>query len=144
MLCSVETILFPFSYFMNCLTRNHYHEYCDLPALRPIFSCAPCNKWRQRVPSAHFKDWCKLDRTKLPSCYQCQCKKTGYGRIHIRAVCSHAVAASSSESEAELVDDAVIIGRPKASIAIDEKVVLVDQAKALVPKTLQAKQLGKN
>ncbi len=118
---------------MNHPTRHKYHECSDLPALRQLFSCAACDEWRQRVHLVHFKDHSKLDRSKLSARYQCKCKKKNLGIIHIRVVCSHAGSVSSLESEAEPVDEAVITRRPRASIAIDEKMV-VNQAKALAAK----------
>jgi hypothetical protein len=125
---------------MNRLTRHKYHECSDLPALRPIFSCAACDEWRQRVNSVHFKDRCKLDRSKLSARYQCQRKKKGYGCIRVRVTYNDV--ALSSPHVAESVGNVAVVEANKIAIRSDKKAVTI--AEATLAKSLRAKRLERS
>jgi hypothetical protein len=86
---------------INQLCQHAFQVCSQLPFLSPIFSCAPCDEWRNRVHSAQYKKRPSLDRHSLSSRYQCQQIRKGYLPIHVRVILKSPIASSSSPDLSE-------------------------------------------
>jgi hypothetical protein len=84
---------------INELTQHEFTECSQLPFLPPIYSCNPCDEWRKRMHSVHFRDRCCVDRSTLSKRYQCKRITKGYGPIRIRVIQGIAPIPSASASE---------------------------------------------
>ena len=81
---------------INRLSNHLFNECSDLPALPPLFSCDACDRWRNRMHSAHFKNRGSLIRSELSARYQCSRERKGHGPIKIQIICNVSLEPRSS------------------------------------------------
>lgn len=85
---------------INFLCKHSFKECSDLPRLPPLFSCAACDEWRQRLHRVRYNEFHKLkNRASISKRFQCQRASKGYGPIHIRVIAN---SSANSESPAPL------------------------------------------
>jgi len=73
-------------YEINELCKPKFTECSQLPFMAPIFSCGPCDEWRNRVHSVQYKRRGSADRSSMSKKFQCHRIAKGYGPIRVRVV----------------------------------------------------------
>jgi hypothetical protein len=92
-------------YEINQLCEHEYSECSQLPFMAPIFSCAPCDDWRNRALGVQFNQKRAKDRCCMSARYQCHRVTKGYGPIRVRVKLKSSTVALPPEADEGVNED---------------------------------------